>query len=237
MKCSRILILFKSIRRAQRILYPTRSAPAMDGDMVPQETVRTVFVFFGLYSVISLISILLISVNGFSFETSLSAVMASINNIAPGCTCGAMGNSAPFSNFSKWVLTLNMLIGRLEIFPLVVMCFPSIWRRSRADTNLKHEGIVVAGLFAAKVGFPHGETKSLPRPWDSNGFESHALLRRFPLEMALHFTPKAYPEGFARSSSLRYIGNPSPLWMLGCFALVGENTGGRGECPAATMLQ
>ncbi len=65
-------------------------------------------------------------------ETSLSAVMACINNIGPGLhLVGPMGNYSQFSDWSKVVLTLDMLIGRLEIFPLLILCFPGIWKRSR----------------------------------------------------------------------------------------------------------
>jgi len=133
-KCSRLIILFKSMKQElKKILHPnTVSSIRMDGEVVPSETVRLVYVFFGLYGVISLISILLVTLDGFSLETSVSAVMATINNIGPGLALvGPMGNYSQLSNSSKVVLTLDMLIGRLEIFPLLVLCFPSIWKRSR----------------------------------------------------------------------------------------------------------
>lgn len=104
----------------------------MDGEVVAPETVRFVYVFLGLYASISLISILIISANGFSLETSMSAVMACINNIGPGLhIVGPTGNYSQFSGLSKMVLAMDMLIGRLEIFPLVVLAFPSIWKRAR----------------------------------------------------------------------------------------------------------
>jgi trk system potassium uptake protein TrkH len=97
----------------------------MDGEVVSQETVRSTYVFFGLYSLIALFSILFVSTDGFSLETSVSAVMACLNNIGPGlAVVGPMGNYAQLSDASKGVLSLNMLIGRLEIFPILVMCFP-----------------------------------------------------------------------------------------------------------------
>ena len=133
-KCSRVLILFKNLKQElRRLLHPnTVSCIRMDGEVVPPETVLFVFVFLGLYAIISLVSILIISVDGFSLETSLSAVMACINNIGPGLhIVGPIGNYSQFSDFSKVVLTINMLIGRLEIFPLVVLAFPSIWKRAR----------------------------------------------------------------------------------------------------------
>ncbi len=133
-KVSRVLILFKSLKQElKRILHPnTVSVIRMDGEIISRETVRSTFVFFSLYSVISLFSILFVSMDGFSLETSMSAVMACINNIGPGLhLVGPTGNYSQFSDASKGILSLNMLIGRLEIFPLVVMCFPGIWKRAR----------------------------------------------------------------------------------------------------------
>ncbi len=133
-KCSRVLMLFKSMKQElKRLLHPNNvSCIHMDGEVVAPETVRFVYVFLGLYASISLISILIISANGFSLETSMSAVMACINNIGPGLhIVGPTGNYSQFSGLSKMVLAMDMLIGRLEIFPLVVLAFPSIWKRAR----------------------------------------------------------------------------------------------------------
>ena len=133
-KCSRVIIMFKSMKQElKRILHPnTVNCIRVDGEVVMPETVRLVYVFLGLYSIISMVSILIISVDGYSLETSLSAVMACINNIGPGLhLVGPMGNYSQFSDVPKVVLTLNMLLGRLEIFPLVILTFPSIWKRAR----------------------------------------------------------------------------------------------------------
>jgi trk system potassium uptake protein TrkH len=133
-KCSRVLILFKTMKQeVKKILHPnTVSNIRVDGELIMPETVRQTFVFLGLYASIALFSVLLISLDGFSLETNMSAVMACINNIGPGLSMvGPMGNYSQFSNASKIVLTLNMLLGRLEIFPLVIMVFPSIWKRAR----------------------------------------------------------------------------------------------------------
>jgi trk system potassium uptake protein TrkH len=133
-KCSRVIILFKSMKQEmKKILHPnTVSSIRVDGEVVLPETIRQVFVFLGLYACISVFSILIISLDGYSMETNLSAVMACINNIGPGLNMvGPMGNFSQFSNTSKTVLTLNMLLGRLEIFPLVILAFPGIWKRAR----------------------------------------------------------------------------------------------------------
>ena len=67
---------------------------------------------------------------GFSFETNVTAVFACLNNIGPGLgLVGPMGNYSAFSDFSKLVLTANMLIGRLEIFPILALLMPTTWRR------------------------------------------------------------------------------------------------------------
>jgi len=133
-KCSRVLILFKTMKQeVKKILHPnTVSNIRVDGELIMSETIRQTFVFLGLYASIALFSVLLISLDGFSLETNMSAVMACINNVGPGLSMvGPMGNYSQFSNASKIVLTLNMLLGRLEIFPLVIMAFPSIWKRAR----------------------------------------------------------------------------------------------------------
>ena len=71
----------------------------------------------------------MIAVDNFSMETNLSAVLACINNIGPGLDMvGPTGNFAMFSNFSKFILSIDMLLGRLEIFPLLVMLAPSMWK-------------------------------------------------------------------------------------------------------------
>ncbi len=85
-------------------------------------------VFFG----ITAFSIALISLNGFDMKTSATAVIACINNIGPGLgVVSAVGNYETFSPFSKIVLMLNMLIGRLEIYPVLLLLSPAVWRKKR----------------------------------------------------------------------------------------------------------
>ncbi|MDD2648445.1 MAG: TrkH family potassium uptake protein [Eubacteriales bacterium] len=133
-KCSRILILVKSLKREIRLLlHPnTVSTIRIDGEPVQNATVTSVFAFFGAYALISFASTLLISLDGFSFETNLTAVIACINNIGPGLgSVGPMSNYGGFSDISKLVLSVNMLIGRLEIFPMLMLFMPSVWKRAR----------------------------------------------------------------------------------------------------------
>ena len=75
-------------------------------------------------------SILLIALDNFSFESNLAAVLACLNNIGPGLgVVGPIENYSVFSDFSKVILTANMLIGRLEIFPILLLFAPSMWKK------------------------------------------------------------------------------------------------------------
>jgi trk system potassium uptake protein TrkH len=79
---------------------------------------------------ITTISILLVSLNGYDLETSATAVIACINNIGPGFgMVGATGNYSAFSEFSKIVLSFDMLVGRLEVYPMLILFIPSVWRK------------------------------------------------------------------------------------------------------------
>ena len=77
-----------------------------------------------------MISVLLISLNNFDFATTLSSVLTTINNIGPGISAvGPVENFSNFSVFSKLVFCMDMLIGRLEIFPFIVLLSPNLWRK------------------------------------------------------------------------------------------------------------
>ena len=103
----------------------------LDGKPVEEDTIGTIFVFFFLYFAILAAAVLLICRDGFSLTTSVTAALACLSNIGPGLDAvGPMGNFAAFSPMSKWVLSLTMLIGRLEIFPILILFFPSTWKRS-----------------------------------------------------------------------------------------------------------
>ena len=86
--------------------------------------------YLTVYTIISIASLLLIAIDNFSMETSLTAVLACLNNIGPGLDLvGPMGNYACFSAGSKLILSLDMLIGRLEIFPMLMLAVPAAWKR------------------------------------------------------------------------------------------------------------
>lgn len=134
-KCSRVLLLIKSLRQEiQRMLHPnTVSVVHMDDEAVPEVTIRNTYAFACAYSLIAIVSICVVAIDDFSFTTSFSAVMACLNNIGPGLDIvGPLGNYSGFSDVSKLVLCVDMLIGRLEIFPILMLCVPSVWRRARA---------------------------------------------------------------------------------------------------------
>ena len=134
-KCSRIIILFRSLRvETERLLHPSMVRPVkMDGKPIPDSTVRGVYAYFGVYSMIALFTTLLLSLDGFSFKTSVSAMLACLNNIGPGFdTVGPTGNFSAFSTGNKLLLAANMLIGRLEIFPILLLFAPGVWTRRRS---------------------------------------------------------------------------------------------------------
>lgn len=131
-KVARLLILSKYARNSiQRILHPRiMKSVHMDGMIIERDTIRAVNVFIICYLFLSMLSMLLLSIDNFSFETSVTAVIACINNIGPGLDLvGPMENFAFFSDFSKLILCADMLLGRLEIFPLILACTPSVWKK------------------------------------------------------------------------------------------------------------
>ena len=133
-KCSRILILFKAVRvEIRKMLYPNLVRPVkMDGKTVPDDTVRGVYAFFGAYAFLFILSMLLISLDQYQFESSFSAVLSCLNNVGPGLNeIGPMASYDHFSTLSKLVLTLDMLLGRLEIFPILLLFVPHIWKKAR----------------------------------------------------------------------------------------------------------
>ena len=90
---------------------------------------RSVLVYTAIYTMIFLVSLLLLSLNEFDFVTNISAVAANFNNVGPGFhMVGPAGNYAQFSGFSKFVLMFDMLAGRLELLPILVLFSVKTWR-------------------------------------------------------------------------------------------------------------
>lgn len=133
LKVSRVIILIKSSigEIKQMMRSGSVNVVRLDGEPVERETVKKAKTHLTIYALISALSILLISIDNFSFTTNTTAVIACINNIGPGLdVVGPIGNYAGYSMFSKLILSANMLIGRLEIMPMMVL-LASIFGKKR----------------------------------------------------------------------------------------------------------
>jgi len=132
LKCIRLLLLFKVLRRnIRQILNPRKVLVVRNNDKVVDEKVlANTNAYFAAYVIIIVICTLVLSLDGFNLETNLSATLATFNNIGPGM--GAVGptcNFAAYGVLSKLTMCLAMLAGRLEIFPILVLFSRSTWKR------------------------------------------------------------------------------------------------------------
>lgn len=133
MKCSRILVILRTIAAQVRsIIHPRAvSVVKLDGSPLSDSTVRTIYTYSATYIIIIFASALVVGLDNFSFGTTLTAVITCISNVGPGLEAvGPTGNFAAFSPLSKVVLSFCMIIGRLEIFPILVLFSRSAWKRS-----------------------------------------------------------------------------------------------------------
>ena len=131
LKVSRVIILFKTIsREIKRLLHPRAvKAVHFEGKRLDENTASGVGQYFAIYMICFVAAFLLISFEPFGIETNLSATAACFNNIGPGF--GGVGptmNYSAYTDFSKIVLSLAMLLGRLEIFPIIIAFSPSVWK-------------------------------------------------------------------------------------------------------------
>ncbi|MBQ4096977.1 MAG: TrkH family potassium uptake protein, partial [Clostridia bacterium] len=134
LKVSRILILFKVICRELKTILRPRTAAVLkiDGKRVPDSTANGITSYLALYFVIFLSAFLLISFEPFDFLTNISAVNTCFNNVGPGFSViGPMGSFAGYTVFSKIVLALTMLLGRLEIYPIILTVYSLTRRHSK----------------------------------------------------------------------------------------------------------
>lgn len=132
LKCMRVLLLFKALRRnIRQILNPRKVLVVRSNDKVVDEKVLSnTNAYLAAYVIIIVVCTLILSLDGFSFETNLSAVSATFNNIGPGMA--AVGPTCTFYDYSilsKLTLILAMLAGRLEIFPILVLFSRSTWSK------------------------------------------------------------------------------------------------------------
>lgn len=131
-KVARILLLFKASKRSVKRMLQPRSVSVVhvDGAIVSEDVLLNTYSYLALYLLIFLSSLLLISLDEFSVTTNFTAVLACLNNIGPGLDMvGPTGNFSHFSGLSKLVLSFNMLAGRLELFPVLMLFLPAAWRR------------------------------------------------------------------------------------------------------------
>ncbi|MCI9231819.1 MAG: TrkH family potassium uptake protein [Lachnospiraceae bacterium] len=130
-KCGRALLVAKSLHRSVRqVVHPQKvEVVRLNGHPVDEKVLQNVNAYLAAYVIVTILSFLLISLDGFSITTNLSAVFACFNNIGPGFEAvGPTCNYAAYSDFSKLVLTWDMLAGRLEIFPILILATRSTWR-------------------------------------------------------------------------------------------------------------
>lgn len=131
-KISRLMILIKSgIRDVKKALNPRSiETVRIDRQAVEEPVVKGVTTFFAMYMAVMAVSILLVSLGGLDFTTNVSSVITCMGNVGPGlATISPSGNFAHFSVFSKIVLAFDMLTGRLELIPILMIFTPYAWSR------------------------------------------------------------------------------------------------------------
>ena len=130
MKMIRVLLLYKQgVREINRLIHPNAVIPIKVGKItVPDRVIEAVWGFFAMYVVMYIIMFLLLLMTGLNLATAFSAVGAAITNLGPGMGDVA-ANYSIVSDPGKWVLTFAMLLGRLEVFTLLVLFSPMFWRR------------------------------------------------------------------------------------------------------------
>ena len=131
-KVSRLLVGMKCVKREIVQLAHPKSVGIIriGGKKVSSDVLRTIYIYFIAYVGILIGSVVLVSLDNFDFETTFSAVLTTLGNVGPGMAqVGPMGNFAGFSPFSKLILCFDMLAGRLEIFPFLVLFTAPAWRR------------------------------------------------------------------------------------------------------------
>ena len=134
MKVSRILLMAKAARRERKRAVNPREVTIirMDGRMVNDDTMKGIWMYLTYYLAIALGSMLVVATNQFGVEVTFSAVVSCLNNIGPGFgVCGPMGSFSSFNPVSKIVLCFDMLLGRLEIVPFLMLIAPAAWNKRR----------------------------------------------------------------------------------------------------------
>lgn len=132
LKVSRVMMMFKAVRRDLRQMIHPRSVNSVrfEGKTLDKLTLNSVSGYIVVYVIIFIAVMLVLSLEPFGFETSFTATAACFNNVGPGLgAVGPMSNFAGLSDLSKWALSFAMLLGRLEIFPILLTFSPLTWRK------------------------------------------------------------------------------------------------------------
>jgi trk system potassium uptake protein TrkH len=132
LKCARLLILLKAIRRnIKQVVHPkTVRVVRVNGQAMDERIISNTTAYFAVYILIMVISLVIVSLNGFAFGDSVSAVVSCFNNIGPGFGAfGATMNYGGASVLSKITLIFDMLLGRLEIFPILILFSANTWKK------------------------------------------------------------------------------------------------------------
>ena len=133
-KVSRFIIMFKAISQEIYTYVHPKSVRnvSMDGKVIDKQMIKNVFMFMSTYFMIYLFSFLIICVDGFDLTTNFTSIVACMSNIGPGLEMvGPTGNFAAFSGISKYVLIFDMLAGRLELFPILILFAPRLWFKKK----------------------------------------------------------------------------------------------------------
>ena len=131
-KVSRVLIILKTIKREIKQMTHPKSVSIIrvNGKKMGTDVIRRVCAYLMAYAVVAIGSILLVSIDNKDFATTFSSVMATLNNIGPGIgAVGPAGNFAEFSVFSKLIFCIDMLAGRLELFPFLMLITLPVWKK------------------------------------------------------------------------------------------------------------
>jgi trk system potassium uptake protein TrkH len=131
-KLSRLLILLKAMKNELIYIVHPKSVKKvyMDDHSIDSTVVKSVSAYLSMYVMIFIASILLISIDEFDYETNFTAVAATLNNIGPGLgMVGPTGNFGAYSDLSKLVLMFDMLAGRLELLPMLILFSPRTWSK------------------------------------------------------------------------------------------------------------
>ncbi|MCH5212956.1 MAG: TrkH family potassium uptake protein [Oscillospiraceae bacterium] len=130
-KVSRVSILFKTVKKELTLFFHPKRVVLIKFDRKPvaHETIRTTNVFIMAYIFVFVASVFLVSIDNFDFTTSFTSVAATLNNIGPGLSnAGPTESFAAFSHFSKYVMIFDMIAGRLELYPMLILLTPEFWK-------------------------------------------------------------------------------------------------------------